>query len=634
MLHAEEYVHGRRRSVDVGGLALALENQGLGHGWGGWEEREQGGTGYAELLSDMYNHTQITVNLYDSDLSPIAIPTDTRCRLIKSLDRWHFEPHKLPDEEVLFCALILFESLFRIDGMMEEIGVSLDTMSIFLRHLRSLYCEQNTYHNFQHALDVLQASQSFLCAAGLVPPVSILLEDDRRKWRRDKSGHQNHLLPDLENSHLFALYIAGIGHDVAHPGLTNIFMKNSQAPLSAVYDNKSALERMHYAVLARAMQLHGLGHLLDRPVSGPYFRGLLAGIVLATDMSVHADFMTNFGLLADGGDYSKNRRILLFCQAIIKCADISNPSRPPGVSQYWTSALLSEWSSQTSLEKQFDLPTSLPPSECPLARVKGQIFFISTFAKPLMDIVAKAIPEMTPFAEQCRENLNMWITRSTELTPCGPLHDSCSTDHPILSLRPPEGFLTAFPLALPTFILSSLDEQSASVDWKSTYAASEHSSSSSDVSSESHPLDTRIIASDSISSLAFPSPPVSPSASVQSFVLAPRSQRSASSLRYTSTSSANEAAVAMRAAYQASVRKKKSFHHRYSWNASGSSSPSSSSACLSSVPKAALAAGVIVAEAALVDGRTDPYISSLANTSVTDSASELASIIHPTPEPI
>lgn len=44
MLDNEEYCHGRRRSVDVGGLALALENQGLGHGWGGWEEDEQGET--------------------------------------------------------------------------------------------------------------------------------------------------------------------------------------------------------------------------------------------------------------------------------------------------------------------------------------------------------------------------------------------------------------------------------------------------------------------------------------------------------------------------------------------------------------------------------------------------------------
>jgi len=44
MVDNEEYAHGRRRSVDVGGLALALENRGLGHGWGGWEEVEQGET--------------------------------------------------------------------------------------------------------------------------------------------------------------------------------------------------------------------------------------------------------------------------------------------------------------------------------------------------------------------------------------------------------------------------------------------------------------------------------------------------------------------------------------------------------------------------------------------------------------
>lgn len=73
--------HCRRRSVDVGGLALALGNQGLGHGWGGWEEREKGEVRYArsvnffgllrmltrriryaELLSEMYTQTQSTVN--------------------------------------------------------------------------------------------------------------------------------------------------------------------------------------------------------------------------------------------------------------------------------------------------------------------------------------------------------------------------------------------------------------------------------------------------------------------------------------------------------------------------------------------------------------------------------------------
>jgi hypothetical protein len=74
--------------------------------------------------------------------------------------------------------------------------------------------------------------------------------------------------------------------------------KNAKAPLSDVYDNKSALEQMHCALLIQAMRHHGLGKLLDRPDSG--FRKMLAGIVLATDMSVHYQFIRDFQSLVDG----------------------------------------------------------------------------------------------------------------------------------------------------------------------------------------------------------------------------------------------------------------------------------------------------------------------------------------------
>lgn len=100
----------------------------------------------------------------------------------------------------------------------------LDQISCFLRHLRTVYRWQNSYHNFQHALDVLQATQTFLCAAGRVPPVSILLEGDERLWRPDKAENGEDLIYCLDNMDLFTLYIAAIGHDVGHPGFTNGFM--------------------------------------------------------------------------------------------------------------------------------------------------------------------------------------------------------------------------------------------------------------------------------------------------------------------------------------------------------------------------------------------------------------------------
>ena len=57
----------------------------------------------------------------------IGIDDHVRSRLIKSLGSWHFEPLKLPEEEVLACTYILFESLFRMEGMQEDAGISLST---------------------------------------------------------------------------------------------------------------------------------------------------------------------------------------------------------------------------------------------------------------------------------------------------------------------------------------------------------------------------------------------------------------------------------------------------------------------------------------------------------------------------
>ena len=84
---------------------------------------------------------------------------------------------------------------------------------------------------------------------------------------------------------------------------------------------------MHCTLLLHVMRYHGMSHLLDRQDSGVHFRKLLLQMVLATDMSVHADFMKRFeALVQDEGRLSSLReRKVLMCQALIKCADISNP---------------------------------------------------------------------------------------------------------------------------------------------------------------------------------------------------------------------------------------------------------------------------------------------------------------------
>lgn len=99
---------------------------------------------YAEVLIDVRAHTETMVSqdcehLYvcSRSISPglshrwhsqaccVSLDRGTHERLIHSLSSWHFEPHKLPEEEVIACSYILFEALYRIENMQETVSVSL-----------------------------------------------------------------------------------------------------------------------------------------------------------------------------------------------------------------------------------------------------------------------------------------------------------------------------------------------------------------------------------------------------------------------------------------------------------------------------------------------------------------------------
>jgi hypothetical protein len=57
MLEAPTLSNPRRRSVDVGGLSLALGSQGLGQGWVGWDESEIDTEEQQLLCVNLFNYS-------------------------------------------------------------------------------------------------------------------------------------------------------------------------------------------------------------------------------------------------------------------------------------------------------------------------------------------------------------------------------------------------------------------------------------------------------------------------------------------------------------------------------------------------------------------------------------------------
>jgi hypothetical protein len=89
----------------------------------------------------MYNHTHTVINAHERSYvpwfssvfsfsfpiarAPIDVSLERRAELIRSLDSWGFEPHKLPEHEVLYCSLVIFEALFRLDGLLDMVPASI-----------------------------------------------------------------------------------------------------------------------------------------------------------------------------------------------------------------------------------------------------------------------------------------------------------------------------------------------------------------------------------------------------------------------------------------------------------------------------------------------------------------------------
>lgn len=361
----------------------------------------------------------------------VFIEPHRKAVVAEEVGKWSFSGQDFSDDELVYAGYYMLNHALQVPEvskwqMSQGTDLSIDHMETctnrvlgellrFMQGCRVAYNSFVLYHNFKHAVDVLQSSFYFLLQIGVLPPYPPGSEPT--KYATDKSPIAK-LLGPFE---AMTLLISAIGHDVGHPGVNNMFLVKLNAPLAQLYNDTSVLEAFHCAAYSQILRRHWPTVFHDKAI-----RKLMISSILATDMGCHSDYMQQLGNLQEKIHESKttdswtpkeiDANRVLACGLLIKCADISNVARPWAVAEKWTYKLQEEFAHQGEMENNIGMETTLfggPPEIGNMLKLaNGQIGFMTIFAHPLFANVTDIIPAMGFAAEEILINKGVWFTRA------------------------------------------------------------------------------------------------------------------------------------------------------------------------------------------------------------------------------
>ncbi|ETI28528.1 hypothetical protein G647_00978 [Cladophialophora carrionii CBS 160.54] len=331
-----------------------------------------------------------------------------------AVGRWDFSGHDFTEDELVYAGYYMLNHCLEMEAC-EQWSMSQRDLLHFMQGCRVAYNSFVLYHNFRHAVDVLQSVFYFLVQIGTLPPYPA---GAKPSPFADSKSPIACLLGPFE---ALTLLVSAIGHDVGHPGVNNMFLVKLNAPLAQLYNDQSVLEAFHCAAYSQILRRHWPVAFQDKAL-----RKLMISTILATDMGIHSDYMQQLGNLQEKIHESKatdgwspkdvDWARTLACGLLIKCADISNVARPWLVAEKWTHLLQKEFAHQGEMEQAVGLETTLfggPPELGNMLKLaNGQIGFMTIFAHPLFANVADIIPAMRFAADEILTNKGVWFTRA------------------------------------------------------------------------------------------------------------------------------------------------------------------------------------------------------------------------------
>lgn len=341
--------------------------------------------------------------------SLLGVTPEMESRLWNSLDTWSFQAHSLQTKELVYCGFLLL----RHCAVSGKLSVQNNKLLLLLFTLESSYHQANRFHNFRHAVDVMQAAWQ-LAKRLLTDPLQILL-----------------------------VTLAALGHDVGHPGANNQLLCKYNSPVALHYNQRSVLENLHTDIFTSLLSDYW-PQLISRTSQGRQHMELISEAIMATDMAFHGDYVRQLQESEQTVDDPRSLSSL-----ILKAADISNVTRPLIISAQWAALITFEFDdcalidryqasggkhdsgvggdrrnsldkSKNSLELEHGIgfsdefqctsPEQLTDSFPTIPA--GQIFFIDTFAEQFFAEFCKAFPKVSFLVENVRSNREFWVSRS------------------------------------------------------------------------------------------------------------------------------------------------------------------------------------------------------------------------------
>lgn len=392
------------------------------------------------LLHLIVSHVDFKLLLEDHSDAHLA-------KLCHYVGHWSFPAHELSNDDLVYCVFLILRHAIEFaesQGETEFLTSSNELLALVFM-VRDTYNNGNPFHNFRHAVDVLQACFHFLLRMKCLPEFLQFELDphtnEESYFKGIKTAYDSVTLvatpsvelendssvPHLNARQTLALLVAALGHDVGHPGVTNAFMIKNNAPTSQIFSERSVLELYHSSVFINKILRINAPYLLEQsagPESKLTMKNLIIGSILATDMAEHFEYINK---LKTFGQYSSNdEKVTLISSLLIKCADISNVTRPLRVSSQWALVLSREFEEVDVLDKlvstnnKVNLSVKYPKLAYSLDDIlntnpyihKGQIFFILTFAEGLFRSILELLPELCFTCDIIKENKSFWMKRN------------------------------------------------------------------------------------------------------------------------------------------------------------------------------------------------------------------------------